>query len=258
MSPPPFSRRQVLAGSALALAGLSGCQETTADTPTATVTGSTAAPSGPVLSVEFPDGNTVTEDRTVEAQLVLSEASEGLAGFDVVVEVGDTGVATIDGATVDDAFPESLTSVSVAGDGSTVTLEASDGNDNVQSGATEVPLGTITFAPQSVGETDVALAIDQVDADDASLMEPATQAGTLAVTEALDSIGDNPSPTDPDGDGLYEDVNGNDRLDADDVVVLFEHREDSNVTDQIEHFDFNENGRDVLDFDDINTLFEEL
>jgi hypothetical protein len=39
-SPPPLSRRQVLAGSALTLtlAGLSGCQETTADTPTATVT----------------------------------------------------------------------------------------------------------------------------------------------------------------------------------------------------------------------------
>lgn len=39
-SPPPLSRRQVLAGSALSLtlAGVSGCQETTADTPTATVT----------------------------------------------------------------------------------------------------------------------------------------------------------------------------------------------------------------------------
>jgi hypothetical protein len=39
-SPPSLSRRQVLVGSALTLtlAGLSGCQETTADTPTATVT----------------------------------------------------------------------------------------------------------------------------------------------------------------------------------------------------------------------------
>jgi len=34
----PFSRRQVLAGSVLAFTALSGCQETTADTPTATVT----------------------------------------------------------------------------------------------------------------------------------------------------------------------------------------------------------------------------
>jgi PKD repeat protein len=73
----------------------------------------------------------------------------------------------------------------------------------------------------------------------------------------LDAIGDNPAPTDPDGDGLYEDINGNGDLDANDVVVLFNHREDSAVTDQIEHFDFNGNGRDVLDFDDINTLFKE-
>jgi|GEM_PF-246231 len=225
---------------------------------TATVTGATIPEaSGPVLSIEFPDGNSVRADGTIDGQVTLSQAADGLAGFDVTVSLADTAVATITDASVASAFPSNLQSVSIAADGSDVTLEATDANDQIESGATDVALGTITFTPQSAGETDVATAIDQIDADGGSLIEPTVEGGRLTVTQVLDAIGDNPAPTDPDGDGLYEDINGNGRIDANDVVVLFNHREDSAITDQIEYFDFNGNGRDVLDFDDINELFEE-
>jgi peptidoglycan/xylan/chitin deacetylase (PgdA/CDA1 family) len=63
-------------------------------------------------------------------------------------------------------------------------------------------------------------------------------------------------PTDPDGDGRYEDVNGNGRTDFDDVVALFENRRSDAVTDHADAYDFNENDR--IDFDDIVALFEEL
>lgn len=50
----------------------------------------------------------------------------------------------------------------------------------------------------------------------------------------------------------FEDVNGNGRIDFDDVVVLFNNTEDTAVTDNVEAFDFNDNGR--IDFDDVVDL----
>ena len=64
-------------------------------------------------------------------------------------------------------------------------------------------------------------------------------------------------PTDPDGDGLYEDINGNLRTDFDDVVQFFKYLEwvESNQSNPL-LFDFNTNGR--IDFDDIRKLFNEV
>ena len=63
-------------------------------------------------------------------------------------------------------------------------------------------------------------------------------------------------PTDPDDDGLYEDINGNGRKDFDDVVVFYENLEWVPDNEPVECFDFNGNGR--IDFDDIVELYEEL
>jgi len=65
-------------------------------------------------------------------------------------------------------------------------------------------------------------------------------------------------PTDPDGDGLYEDINGNGRLDYDDVVIYYENMQW--IRDQldvgIEPYDYNGNGR--IDYDDVVLLYEEV
>ena len=63
-------------------------------------------------------------------------------------------------------------------------------------------------------------------------------------------------PTDPDSDGLYEDLNGNGRKDFDDVVIIFKNLEWIKTNNPIECFDFNGNGR--IDFDDIVRLFREV
>ena len=68
-------------------------------------------------------------------------------------------------------------------------------------------------------------------------------------------VGDSP-PTDPNGDGLYEDVNGDGEVNYADVVDLFENFDSAAVQNNPEAFDFNGNGR--LDFDDIITLFSSL
>lgn len=58
---------------------------------------------------------------------------------------------------------------------------------------------------------------------------------------------------DLDGDGLAEDVNGNGRLDFDDIVKLFKNVSSTEVTDNSDDFDFNGNG--TVDMDDIVKLF---
>jgi PKD repeat protein len=63
-------------------------------------------------------------------------------------------------------------------------------------------------------------------------------------------------PTDPDGDGLYEDLNGNCAADFNDVVLFFTYLEWIGENEPISLFDFNGNGQ--VDFADITRLFEEL
>jgi len=63
-------------------------------------------------------------------------------------------------------------------------------------------------------------------------------------------------PTDPDGDGLYEDLNGNGVMDFDDVVQFFKYKVWLAANECTARFDFNGNGR--IDFDDIVKLFHEI
>ncbi|KUG10023.1 hypothetical protein ASZ90_016567 [hydrocarbon metagenome] len=65
-------------------------------------------------------------------------------------------------------------------------------------------------------------------------------------------------PTDPDGDGLYEDINGNGVLDFDDVVAFYQNMAwvEGNAFVGIEPYDFNGNGR--IDYDDIVVLYYEI
>jgi PKD repeat protein len=63
-------------------------------------------------------------------------------------------------------------------------------------------------------------------------------------------------PADPDGDGLYEDLNGNGRADFADVSLFFTYMDWIAENEPVPPFDPNGNGR--IDFDDIVKLFEEL
>ncbi len=64
------------------------------------------------------------------------------------------------------------------------------------------------------------------------------------------------TPTDPDSDGIYEDINGNGRKDFNDIVLFFENLEWVAADEPVASFDFNGNGR--IDFADVVNLFEEL
>jgi PKD repeat protein len=63
-------------------------------------------------------------------------------------------------------------------------------------------------------------------------------------------------PTDPDGDGLYEDLNGNGFADWDDAVVLFWNTDWIQEHEPVTAFDYNHNG--FIDWDDAVVLFWEV
>ena len=84
----------------------------------------------------------------------------------------------------------------------------------------------------------------------------ASNAILVVRTTMVIPLPDGSLPADPDGDGLYEDVNGNGRKDFDDVVKFFTYMEWIADNEPISCFDFNGNGR--IDFDDVVKLFEEI
>ena len=63
-------------------------------------------------------------------------------------------------------------------------------------------------------------------------------------------------PMDPDYDGLYEDLNANNRKDFNDVVLMFNHLQWIAANEPVSAFDFNGNSR--IDFNDIVKLFGEI
>ena len=63
-------------------------------------------------------------------------------------------------------------------------------------------------------------------------------------------------PTDLDQDDLYEDINGNEMLDFDDVVAYYDNMDWIEENAHLESFDYNNNG--LIDFDDVVKLYDML
>ena len=70
-------------------------------------------------------------------------------------------------------------------------------------------------------------------------------------------LGDNTNaPVDSDGDGRYEDIDGDGQVTHDDVTTFFEHLEGDTVQNNTDAFDFDENGR--IGFGDVIELLRDI
>jgi secreted PhoX family phosphatase len=192
----------------------------------------------------------ISNGQTARTPLVMTSAPQGLAGGKLTVEIEESDVAAFTDVEFADAV--GLTESSVSNDGSTATLRFTDTEKAVQQGALDVTLATLGLQARGTGTTDVMITVERVDDEEGRPIEVETRTGM--VVTGPPSVGGE-SPTDPDGDGKFEDLNGNGRIDYDDVVLLFEQFESDAVQLNPAAFDFNENGE--LDYDDIVTLYEE-
>jgi len=186
---------------------------------------------------------------TKTMSLVLSEVPTGLSGANVTVSLQNTSIATITGIT----FPSwALVNQQSALPADTVTIKALDLSKQVEDGATNVTIATFTIRGDAVGSSQVLVTVNAMDDDDGTVIVPSVTPGLIRVLVPIQPI-NGVMPTDPDGDGLYDDLNGNGRLDFNDVVIFFNNMEYIAGNEPVQYFDFNGNGR--IDFDDIVEMF---
>jgi len=85
----------------------------------------------------------------------------------------------------------------------------------------------------------------------------ATQTGYVTVTAGVVTVpGMTSPPTDPDSDGLYEDLSGNGAKDFKDVQLYFQQMDWILANEPIALFDFS--GNSNIDFKDVQILFREI
>jgi PKD repeat protein len=193
-------------------------------------------------------------DGTADVCITLEDFSSGFSGCELVFEF--PGAVSPESVTTNSTFGLDSTDIS----GQTVTISVTD-TDNAFSGTIDsLQIGCVTVRGAFEDTGTVTLESAQVDNEDGFQIGTVDFSGSCrelsVVTGAQCPTVDGTETTDPDGDGLCEDLNGNDRKDFDDVVDLFDNISDSDVTDNPEAFDFN--GNDRVDFDDVVDLFDEV
>ncbi|QDX39388.1 hypothetical protein [Salarchaeum sp. JOR-1] len=146
-------------------------------------------------------GNETTVNETTTVRVVLTSAPNGLSGYYLDLHVETAGVARIESASYPEQF--GLTSAPRITDGTTVTLEAADMEGAIGSGATNVTLATVTLVGVSRGNATLTVDPRQFD-DDGGAFTPATQSGTVVVTDGA-------SETRSDGGGTDGTTAGTDR-----------------------------------------------
>ena len=190
--------------------------------------------------------------RTGEAVLEASALPTGFSGAEVTVSVSNPEVASITG--VEFAEDLGLTEGSLSNDGAEATIRVADTDRNVEAGGRDVPLATLTVRGDDTGTTDLQVDVSRMDDEDGNPIGAEARSGVLVTGPPTVTGG--AAPTDPDGDGHYEDLNGNGRLDYEDIEILFSNFDADSVTMNASAYDFNENGQ--LDFDDVVDLYEEV
>jgi PKD repeat protein len=194
------------------------------------------------------------------SRIILSKAPTGLAGYELIVRlVPQAGVQQDVADIVDIRFPEwaGLTDKSIGDD--QARFRAVDIVDRIGAGSEEIVLAEVVLRGKAEGTIQIELVVVRMDDDRGGNIPVTTRNGVLEAVRVLGppSVEENlPPPRDLDGDGLYEDINGNGRLDYDDVVKFFRHFDDSVITQYSRYYDFNRNGR--LDYDDIVELFKKV
>lgn len=135
------------------------------------------AVSANVISLENSQVNAIGDSAAVN--MVLDEAPNGLAGYSITVTVQDPSVATITAA----GFPGWATmkdnSVLPA---SSVSMKAADLGEQVQAGATSIPLGTVTLQGLKAGSTTLTATVTRMNDDADARITPTVQSGTFTVT----------------------------------------------------------------------------
>ncbi|WP_134670172.1 PKD domain-containing protein [Halorussus marinus] len=224
--------------------------ETATDAVTVTVQPDQPAPAGSTAVGLSPADADVVAGGSGTIDVVVESADAGVGAYELTVSVDDAATASIAGVQTKNnpIFQETT----VAADGSSADITVV-GADTSSTGA--VTVASVTLDGLEPGETDATLSVDELgDGQGEAYDVTATNGAAVTVTQV--SVGSFDPVTDPDGDGVYEDVNGDGEVDINDVQTAWTYRNSQTMTDNPDLFDFNGDGSfGILD---IQALFAQV
>lgn len=139
----------------------------------------------------------------------------------------------------------------------TVWLTTLDQAGQVEPGSSGARIGTITIRGDQGGRTAIEVIQAQVTDDQGRTVSLQPAACQVEVTVPIIPLpGISSYPNDLNGDGHYEDVNGNGVPDFNDVVLFFNQLDWIPEHEPVAGFDFNSNGQ--IDFNDVVRLFNQV
>ncbi|RDZ48194.1 hypothetical protein C5B86_03835 [Haloferax sp. Atlit-19N] len=213
-------------------------------------------------------GDTVTDTATTTVVAEDADSGSDRARFvvgDRAVDPGETVAVpvTVENASGVESYSANLTfdpavatieNVQLTGTDTAVTINNETGTVSIGAALDdgEDPQATLVFELTAAATSPVKIRSATVWTDDGE-HTPETQNGTVT-GGPLPPIGDRQrAPTDPDADGLYEDVNGDGTVTISDVQALFVDRDDATIENNTHQFDFSGNG--MFNIVDIQRLF---
>lgn len=198
--------------------------------------------------------NHITDDKTTTADVVVSEVPEGLAGYNITVGV-DSDAAELVGASYGEGV--NLTMAPEYGaDRKTVTLRAVDIEKNIEPGDENVTIATVELRGTEDGNANVNVTdVTRFEDDDGDSIAVNASGDQLSVHHVV-PVTDARLPTDPDHDGLYEDIDGDGEVTYNDVVELFQNFNDPAIQQYSEEYNFDGNGG--VTYNDIVSLFQSV
>jgi PKD repeat protein len=187
---------------------------------------------------------------STDLALVITSAADGLSEYNLTVSVENSTVGVIESVLLPD-WASAGTNGSVPSP--SVWMSVIDGENSVEPGAENVTLGLFRIHGLATGSTGVLVQAGQMKDESGADLVPESGGATLTVAPVVPFPGQSVIPGDLNDDGRYEDINGNGRLDYNDVVVYYTSMGWIPANQPLVLFDYNENNR--IDFDDVVTLY---
>lgn len=148
---------------------------------------------------------TVSTGGSSRLDVILTSAPNGVSTYSYEVSLNDTNTATITGFRF--AGTPNQRTISYGSSNGSVTVTGSI--SNIPAG-TNVSIGTVVVSGASPGRTSIGLQITQlIDSKNNFVTYKKVTNGSINVTSGPgDLTGNGKAATDPDSDGVYEDING--------------------------------------------------
>lgn len=186
-------------------------------------------------------------------EVVVDSANGGVGAVESQVLLSNNSVGQITNISL--KGEPGLSNVTIADDGSSAYFDGAL-MDTPDSGS--VTIATVTVRGNSAGDTAVDLQIEAL-GNESGVAYTVTEVNSADLTvrsvETLRSGYSGP-PQDADGDGVFEDINGDGNVDIVDLQALYVVRHDEIVQQNTGSFDINDDG--VVDIVDIQRLYYEM